>query len=229
MKTKMQGNVVGSSNTHFWNLFQDQESLYILGLWCADGYHRTSSIGISNINEDIVQRFQKFLLRLLPRERLRLRIYYPKSRSWSRKINVEYYNELADKVVYYPSIKASVAGLHLYVNSRPLLRMFVAARQNVLEFQDQNLIAAYFAGRFDGDGSIAKDLRSDCRIVYSSLEEAVRDLKLLKRLGFKKAKIYKYRKARTICLYISRYEAGLFLDKIKKYSILVPKMCVRTP
>jgi hypothetical protein len=32
------GNTVGSMNTDFWD-FKTKDDAYILGLWCADGYH----------------------------------------------------------------------------------------------------------------------------------------------------------------------------------------------
>ncbi len=72
------------------------------------------------------------------------------------------------------------------------------------------MIKAYFAGRFDGDGSVDKDFRKDCRIVYGKLNEAEMDKKLLRRMGIRKTKIYYYKSAKTFCLYISRYETKKF-------------------
>lgn len=70
------GNTVGSANADFWNL-KTKEDAYIIGLWCADGYHRTSSIGISNTDTDLIERFREFFLKFLPEERIKLRTYNP--------------------------------------------------------------------------------------------------------------------------------------------------------
>lgn len=87
---------------------------------------------------------------------------------------------------------------------------------------------AYFAGRFDGDGSVDKNLRSDCRIVYASKQEAELDQELLTKIGIRQTRIYYYKTAKTFCLYVSRYEAKKFLDKIFSHSIKLQKL-VRVP
>ncbi len=215
------GNTVGSSNLHFWNFWEKKDGSYILGLWCADGYHRTSSIGISNNNLDIINRFHTFLLGSFEKDRIKVRVYFPVG----SKINIKLYQRFSNHIVSYPMEKCSRPALQLYVNSRPLLRLFRQARNSILDLRKKLNISAYFAGRFDGDGSIASDMRSDCRIVYSNLEEAKSDQELLQSAGFSKSKVYVYKKAKTFCLYISRYETKKFIDSIKKYSIkLVPKM-----
>lgn len=192
------GNTVGSTNTDFWNL-KTKEDAYIVGLWCADGYHRTSSIGISNTNTNLVEKFKEFFLKLLPMERLKLRIYQP------------------DK------FKRRTKAYHLYVNSRPLLRKFQEFKNNASKFISKDLILPYIAGRFDGDGSVAKDFYRDCRIVYGGKEEAEKDLELMRLLGFQKMKIYYYRSAKTFCLYFSRLETNKFLSLIYPYSIRLQK------
>lgn len=192
------GNTVGSANSDFWNL-KTKDDAYIVGLWCADGYHRTSSIGISNTNIDLVEKFKEFFLRLLNVERLKLRIYYP------------------DK------FKRRTKAYHLYVNSRPLLRKFREFKDNVKEYISGDLILPYIAGRFDGDGSVAKDFYRDCRIVYGNKEEAENDLALMELLDFQKMKIYNYRSAKTYCLYFSRLETNKFLSLIYPYSIRLQK------
>ena len=85
------------------------------------------------------------------------------------------------------------------------------------------MIFPYMAGRFDGDGSVAKDFYRDCRIVYSNLKEAQKDLMLMNSLGFKKMKIYNYRSAKTFCLYFSRLETHKFLSLIYPYSLRLQK------
>ena len=192
------GNTVGSANVDFWNL-KTKDDAYIVGLWCADGYHRTSSIVISNINQDLINKFEEFFLKIFPEERLKLRIYNP------------------------DNYKRRHRAYHLYVNSRPLLRKFQGFKREILKFIEKDLILPYFGGRFDGDGSIGKDFYSDCRIVYGNKEEANNDLKLAKIMGFQKMKIYYYKTAKTFCLYFSRFETNKFLSLIYPYSLRLQK------
>ena len=191
-------NTVGSANADFWNL-KTKDDAYIIGLWCADGYHRTSSIGISNTDTDLVEKFREFFLKFLPEDRIKLRIYNP------------------DK------FKRRATAYHLYVNSRPLLRKFREFKDNATKFINRDFILPYMAGRFDGDGSVAKDFYKDCRIVYGNLREAQNDLALMILLDFRKMKIYEYRTAKTFCLYFSRLETNKFLSLIYSYSIRLQK------
>jgi len=182
------GNTVGSTSTNFCNFFSNEKDAYILGLWCADSYWWSSSIGLSNTDADLIGEFRKFLKKFFPESRI--------------KFNRN----------------------HLFVNSRPLLREFVAARNNLKKLRQPNIVRAYFAGRFDDDGSVDKNLRNDCRIVYGRKEEGEVDKFLLKRIGIRKVKIYYYRSARTFCLYISRYEAKKFLENVLPYSLKLQKL-----
>ena len=192
------GNIVGSANADFWNCTTENDA-YIVGLWCADGYHRTSSIGISNTDTDLVEKFRKFFLGFLPAERLKLRVYHP------------------------DTFKRRTKAYHLYVNNRPLLRKFKEMKSNVTEAIDKNLILPYIAGRFDGDGSVGKDFYRDCRIVYGTKEETQNDFALVRLIDFQKMKIYEYRTARTFCLYFSRLETNTFLSLIYPYSVKLQK------
>lgn len=85
-------------------------------------------------------------------------------------------------------------------------------------FLADEFIAAYFAGRFDGDGSINEDGTSECRIVYSSWQEALIDQKLLERVGITRTSVYNYAMANTVCLYVSEIEARLFGNLLKAHS-----------
>ena len=150
------GVVVGRADTNFCEMHNNAENAYILGLWCADGYHRTSSVGLSNTDESLINVFHQFFLKLFPKDRLRLRVYtnplfYDKSfgEDLAKRLDIERLSQLYLKKSVRPTI-------HLYINSRPLLRTFVQARKDVESIPKENL-RAYFAGRFDGDGSIAKD------------------------------------------------------------------------
>ena len=182
------GNTVGSTNTNFCNFFSKEKDAYTLGLWCADSYWWSSSIGLSNTDPDLIGIFRKFL-----------RGFFPESRI---KFNRD----------------------HIFVNSRPLLREFVSAKNSLSNLRGRKIIQAYLAGRFDGDGSIDKNLRSDCRIVYSKREEAETDKNFLKEISIKNVKIYYYKSAKTFCLYISRYEVGKFLKAISSYSKKIQKL-----
>lgn len=193
------GNTVGSTNTNFCDFVNNSIASYALGLWCADGYHRTSSIGLSNIDRILIARFKKFLKGLFPDTRIKQRIYP----IGGKRKHVAY---------------------HMYVNSRPLLREFRNARNRISDLKKVEVIGAYFAGRFDGDGSIAFDLYRDCRIVYGNQKEAEIDYQLLEKVGFSCLRIYQYRKARTWVLYISRKEVKRFLELIKPTSSKLQKL-----
>ena len=182
------GNTVGSTSTNFCNFFSNEKDAYILGLWCADSYWWASSIGLSNTDVDLINRFREFLK--------------------------EHFSE--DRIKFNRN--------HLFVNSRPLLREFIVAKKSLENFKKAKVIQAYFAGRFDGDGSIDKNLRNDCRIVYGRRSEAEIDKKLLKLIGINNIKIYYYKSAKIFCLYISRYEAKEFLDRILPHSLKLQKL-----
>ena len=190
---------MGSANVDFCSQKLDARTAYIVGLWCADGYHRTSSIGISNVDTDLVEKFKEFFLGLFPQERIKLRTYLP------------------------DTIRRRQTAYHLYVNSRPLLRQFREIRGSIASHLPQNAVPAYLAGRFDGDGSVGKDFYRDCRIVYGSREEALIDSNLARHVGIEKVKVYEYRTAKTFCLYISRFETNKFLSLIHPYSVRLQK------
>lgn len=194
------GNTVGRTNTTFCDLTESCNA-YAFGLWCADGYHRTSSIGLTNVNKSLIKNFRVFLLQFFPEERLKMRIYS------SEKLPEHYYSKKAKQRAY-----------QLYVNSRPFLRFMRTARENPAEFLNLKSIRAYFAGRFDGDGSVAIDNRSDLRIAYGTNIEAKKDALLLTRIGIT-PKVYVYKTARTHILYISRFDARTFLSGIAEFSL----------
>ena len=124
------------------------------------------------------------------------------------------------------SEKATKANYHFYVNSRPLLIDFISARRNLKNLKNPDIIKAYFAGRYDGDGSVNRDLRSDCRIVYGRKKEAKLDKELLKKIGISRTNIYYYKSANTFCLYIYRDQTSRFLKSILPYSKKLQKLTV---
>ncbi len=208
---KVAGNTVGSWSTHFWKKYP--QHCYAFGLWCADGYHRTSSIGLTSVNAQFIKRFREFLLGEFPASRLRLRIYYPHG----KRPDAESFREYSDIVVMYPMRKCKQIALQLYVNSRPLLRMIQKSRREVWRMTDKDAIGAYFAGRFDGDGSIDADNRRYCRIVYSNEAEAGHDRKLIAKIGISNASVYDYKVAGEWCLYIPRSDAEKFQKIINQF------------
>lgn len=115
-------NTVGSTSTNFCNFISSKKDAYILGLWCADKYWWSSSIGLSNTDSDLLAIFRKFLRKHFPEDRIK-------------------FNDN-----------------HLFVNSRPLLREFREAENNLERLKKVGIIKAYFAGRFDGDGSVVLEL-----------------------------------------------------------------------
>ena len=192
-------NTVGSTNTSFCNFPKSTQDYYILGLWCADGYHWTSSIGLSNIDLILIKKFRNFLSGLFPKERIKLDQY----RTGKRKY----------------------VGYKIYVNCRPLLRIFKKFKDNNNERSINNAeaIKAYIAGRFDGDGCISKDLKRDCRISYGNEIDAKLDTNLLQEIGIM-PKLYRYRTSNTFVIYISRFDTKKFTNVISPYSIKLQKL-----
>lgn len=215
------GNTVGSTNIDFCKNL-DSKVAYAIGLWCADGYVRTSSIGISNTDEGLVDRFRDFLASWFSSDRFRLKIFIPVNPADQNRTRQNFGLE-ERQISTYVSPKARTVAYHLYVNCRSLARFMVGIKSNICEVMGTEFSGPYFAGRFDGDGSVSQDFRSDCRIVYASLAEAERDANFLKSSGFIKIKIYRYKAAHTFCLYISRFEANGFLSKIYPYSLRLQK------
>ncbi len=190
---------MGSSSTSFCNFPKSINDYYILGLWCADGYHWTSSIGLSSIDRALIQKFREFLLKLFSEERI--------------------------KLYQYTTGKRRYVGYKLYVNCRPLLRIFKGFKKNEeRSIENVEAIRAYIAGRFDGDGCISKSLKQDCRISYGDYRDAKLDYDLLPSMGITRAKIYTYRTSNTFVIYISRFDTEKFIESIGKYSIKLQKL-----
>ena len=191
-------NTVGSPSASFCNFPKSIEDYYILGLWCADGYHWTSSIGLSSIDLALIKKFRKFLLKLFSEDRIKLH--------------------------QYTTGKRRHVGYKLYVNCRPLLRIFKEFKDDSeRKLNNADAIKAYMAERFDGDGCISKDLRRDCRISYGNHTDAKLDSDLLKEIGIA-PKLYWYRTSNTFVIYVSRFDTKEFIDAISKYSTKLQKL-----
>lgn len=199
-------NTVGSIGNPF------KQNAYILGLWSADGYHRTSSFGLTTVYPNLANRFQEFLLSCLPPERLRLRIY----RGRIENIDTSWY--CGKDIAFSQGHKIKNPAYQIYVNSRPLLRKVkkaVKLRKNI----SKDLIPNFFAGRFDGDGSIDGSKSKDLRIVYGFRSEAQIDQQLLAKIGIKKTSIYHYKQAGTFVLYVWRAQTSRFVSLTQSESL----------
>ena len=192
------GNTVGSPTS----LLATTNDAYILGLWGADRYLRTSSIDLSNTNPKLLFRFANFLISRFTEDRIRIRSY-----------SSSVYPELQKfKISYCKGSKNKLPAFHVYVNSRPLVREFTQSlSQRKLLFGDN--VYAYFAGRFDGDGSVSG---KHLRIVYGDIGDLNADRELLQDI---KTSVYEYSSAGTYCLYFSRRTVKMFIERISLYSI----------
>lgn len=184
---ELMGNTVGSKF-----FFKTAEDFYILGLWLADGYWRSSSIGLTSVNLKLIDRFTEFLIRVTPNHTIKKRIYPIKEGE-----------------------KRKQTAIQVYINNRPLTRLFMSIKTGELNVPPQKLLA-YLAGRIDGDGHIDTKHRSGIRIAYSSNEDASRDQKMF---GETNVSLYQYTAARTFVLYLKKHYRNRIAKAIKKYSV----------
>ncbi len=188
---------------------KDADEAYALGLWCADSYWWSSSIGISNVEPELVIRFARYLEGILGPDRLRIRIYevpgdFPDERILG----------LTERIsIRPPSKKTKRTAYHAYVNSRALVRQFFAARERLKEIPP-HLIGPYLAGRFDGDGNLG----NTPRIAYTTQREAEIDAELLAAAGVRHTSVLHYRSVNEFCVYIYRSNYEIFKQLISHHS-----------
>lgn len=168
------------------------EDFYILGLWLADGYWRSSSIGLTSVNPLLIKRFKKFLKREAPNSLIKERIY---------EVN--------------KGDKRKQTAVQVYVNNRPLTRLFMALKTGKLDIPHRFLLA-YLAGRIDGDGCYDTQYRSGIRIAYSSKKDALRDRSLF---GSANVSLYHYLSAGTYVLYLRKSYRDKILKELEKFSV----------
>ncbi len=181
------GNTVGSK--FFFNTAED---FYILGLWLADGYWRSSSIGLTSVNQKLIDRFTLFLNRVAPSYSVKQRIYHVTNDN-----------------------KRKQKAYQIYINSRSLTRLFMSTKTGALHVPIK-FLPAYLAGRIDGDGHVDTKHRSGIRIAYSSNEDAKRDQIMF---GMTNVSLYHYWVAGTFVLYLKRIYRKRILKEISKYSV----------
>ncbi|MGH2756782.1 MAG: hypothetical protein ACRDI3_03235 [Actinomycetota bacterium] len=102
---------------------------------------------------------------------------------------------------------------HVYVNSRPLLRAFREARSGLPSLPN-GAVAAYMAGRFDGDGSWG----TTPRIAYTTLEECQVDRQLLSNVGVSQTSALFYRASSEYCLYFKKAEWPRVSEMLRPHS-----------
>lgn len=176
--------------------FCTAEDFYILGLWLADGYWRSSSVGLTSVNSRLTERFVRFLQRAAPRHPLKHRIYPLDGRGKRKQVATQ-----------------------VYVNSRALTRVFTATKTGALSVPSYG-IPAYLAGRIDGDGHVDTKHRSGIRIAYGNMFDAQRDRRLF---GEANVSLYRYSAARTIVLYLRKHYRERIEPSVRKFSVkLVP-------
>ena len=154
-------------------------------------------------------RFARYLVTVLPPERLRLRIYKVDGREPDPQVMA-----LTRSISIRPAFKMKRTAYHLYVNSRPLVRCFNAWRELLDNFPVEYL-GSYFAGRFDGDGSFG----TTPRIAYTTREEAEIDVRLLTRAGVLRTSTLYYKKANEHCIYIHKASWEQFRELIGPFSL----------
>lgn len=186
----------------------DADDAYALGLWCADSYWWSSSIGLSNVEPELILWFGKYLSRALGPDRIRLRIYEVPEIGIDERVL-----RMTEKISVRPPFKMRRTAYHVYVNCRPLVRRFFEGRRRLSEL-DSKRVGPYIAGRFDGDGSFGTRVR----IAYTTREEAQLDSQLLRAAGIENTSVLYYSKANEFCVYIHGSDVELFINLIRPYS-----------
>lgn len=170
-------------------------------------------MGVSNTDWRLVKWTADFLAKVCSPDRVRWRVYLPMGTEMPVMLK-----SLGQSYVIRPGRKAKQVAYHVYVNHRPYLRQ---VRQWVEEIDQwpKWAIWPYFAGRFDGDGSVAASGRWGARIAYGSCEEAAEDQVLLARFPHIEARVYWFRAAGMSVLYVLRKDTPAFLDAIRPFSV----------
>lgn len=189
------------------SLVRDAGEAYALGLWCADSYWRSSSIGLSNVEPELIIRFARYLSRVLGPDRLRLRIYQVEGDPPDPRVL-----GLTEKVSVCAPFKMRHTAYHVYVNSRELVRFFFSRRGRLSEIPP-SFVGPYVAGRFDGDGNLGTRVR----IAYTREEEASCDAILLQIVGIRTSVLY-YSTSSEYCIYLHKCDETKFIELISPFS-----------
>ena len=170
---------------------------YSLGLWLADGYWRTGSVGLTSISQELIKRFSNFLMRVRPDRQLKYQIYSTGKRKHT--------------------------AICVYVNDSLLTNSLMSFKKKSLTIP-RRFLPAYFAGRVDGDGHWDQKHRTGLRIAYGSEFDARRDLNLLLEYDDNPASLYEYTRAGTWVIYFRKVFLRKILPKLRAYSVkLLPR------
>jgi len=154
---------------------------YILGLWLGDKYWWGSSIGLTNTNMNLIKVFRNFLEKLgFPKERIKLSVYHKDQvideSELAKKLNIHLENIKVHKFK-----KGKKVYFIIYVNSRPLKRIFYSMASNLENcIKNYKGLLMYITGRFDSDGWLNKKY-PEVRISYTTEEEARKDANLIEK------------------------------------------------
>lgn len=172
------------------------EDFYILGLWPADNYWRSGSVGLSSTNESLIARFKLFLSRMCPNYPVKECIYIP-----------------------HRGEKRKLVAKNVYVNSRAFAKLLMFYKHCKSLKIPLKFLPAYLAGRIDGDGHFDRKHRTGIRIVYSDKYDASRDMVLLKRLGKNPASLYYYKRANVWAIYFRKNFLKKIIPRIARFSL----------
>ena len=167
----------------------DKRFFYNLGLWCGDKYRFGNSVGLTNITENLLNEFKKFLESIV------------KEKSMVKEILINNGNASRIKIN---------SGL-----IRRILENLEQQRENLIN--EENDLVAYLSGRIDADGTIMlyaiKYKTSPIKITYENISEAEKDFELLKRFNLK-SWISKYKDRNAFDLKIALSSTLKILDKL---------------
>ncbi|MBL7169465.1 MAG: hypothetical protein ISS48_00410 [Candidatus Aenigmarchaeota archaeon] len=192
---------------------------YILGLWAGDKYWRSSSIGLSNTNFKLLNKFKRFFINSgFPIERLKLSVYVPENFELEN-LNKQIKSLAPNNTKFYKLKKGPRPTFILYINSRPLKREFFETLENV-EFSMRNKkdVFEYLGGRFDADGHFDKN-KNRIRICYSKEQTAKKDKKIIKEIIGSYPKLKYYKAANEWILDFSGKEFRKINEEILKQTI----------
>lgn len=163
----------------------------------ADGYWRSSSIGLTSISSELIARFSLFLQKVSSNSEIKMRTY--------------------------TSGKRTHPAFCVYINNRKMTRLFTSLKKGKLYIPTSKLIP-YLSGRIDGDGHYDLKHRSGIRIAYGNQFDADRDLQLILKFEGNSASLYEYKRARTWVIYLRKIFLQKYLSSLRLYSIkLLPR------
>lgn len=190
---------------------------YILGLWTGNKYWWSSSVGITSINVNLVKEFLNFFRNFgFEDDRIKLSVYSVTGEI-DRNLISEEFNIPIDNIKSYKFNKGKEKFFILYVNSRPLKRIFEMSEKNITKLITRENIFQFLAGVFDADGNIVKK-KNRLRIGYTTKEEAEREAGLISYFIGNQPKVSFYHASNEWILEMCGKKWGYIIDKILYFS-----------